>query len=451
VSASLQLTGGTVIDGTGQRPREATIVVEDGRIVTVGSGDGTPRSSGDAQTLDVRGKFVIPGLMDANVHLILDTTAEVLLLHRDRYADLAIEAAQLALRGGVTTLFDTWGPPGVLAQVRDSINSGKVTGSRVYLAGNIIGLDGPLTDDFNPPGTVLSRKTIEVINAEWECGVGGNLQWQTAETVGDRVCQYIAETGVDFVKYAASGHGSPRCLLFSEAAQRAIVEEAHRAGLTAQAHTSTPESLRMEITAGADLLQHPDITGIVPLPADTFATIVERRLPCAAIMTTKAHHEWLRRTADEPWATVLRVQDANNDRLVAAGARMLLTTDAGVVAPTSYSHPQFKSVHGEVVDSHLELGSSHVNWLRSAIERGMDPMTALQSATRYIAEAYQVADEVGTLEAEKRADILVLDSDPLADPLNYARIRYVIKDGTIVDRDRLPERPVLTSASAFGA
>jgi len=68
-------------------------------------------------------------------------------------------------------------------------------------------------------------------------------------------------------------------------------------------------------------------------------------------------------------------------------------------------------------------------------------MDALLAATRNIAEAYGKADELGTLEAGKRADLLILDADPLADPRNYRRIVEVLKDGSRIDRAALPESP----------
>ena len=70
-----------------------------------------------------------------------------------------------------------------------------------------------------------------------------------------------------------------------------------------------------------------------------------------------------------------------------------------------------------------------------------------QAATRNIAEAYGKVDELGTVEVGKRADLLVLDGNPLDDVTAYGRIASIVKDGRIVDRDRLPERPILTAAA----
>src|SRR6202012_1873678 len=94
------------------------------------------------RTISAAGKYIIPGLLDANVHLLGDIRLENLMRHLGSYEDLIVEAAQVALRGGLTTVFDTWGPRRFLMAVRDNINAGKLPGSRIFCAGNIIGFDG---------------------------------------------------------------------------------------------------------------------------------------------------------------------------------------------------------------------------------------------------------------------------------------------------------------------
>ncbi len=439
------IVGATVIDGTGTPPiGNATVLVEGARIRYV-----APATDGsvpqDAEVIDAGGKYVIPGLMDANVHLFAGITLDLLLEYRGRYAELVEEAAQIALKAGVTTVFDTWGPLEPLIEVRDRINRGEVTGSRMFVAGNIVGLGGPLSADFFPPGDVLEENTVAGINREWEQGVGSDLLWLTPEGVRARVRDYIERSGIDFIKYAASGHGSQRMqfITFSEQAQRIIVEEAHRAGLTAQAHTTSPESLRMEIEAGADLLQHGDVTGPEPMPEDTLRLIVERRLPVAALVCTVCYMEWVRRSGDEVLLEIHGEKDKNDRRLIEAGARLLLTTDGFAWGPRAWNHPKMAQIK-DVDDTPTQLGESHVQWLQAVIERGMTPMEALLSATRHIAEAYHQADDLGTLEPGKYADLVILDADPLADVGNYRRIAHVMKAGELVDRNALPIRRILT-------
>lgn len=135
-----------------------------------------------------------------------------------------------------------------------------------------------------------------------------------------------------------------------------------------------------------------------------------------------------------------QVKDVNDRRLIDAGAKILLTTDAYLTRPELQFTVMAPMLLG-AVDLLTELGEGHFLWLEAVIERGMAPMDALLAATRNIAEAYGKADELGTLEAGKRADLVVLDADPLADPRNYRRISDVFKDGSRVDRAALPESP----------
>ncbi|TDC53262.1 hypothetical protein E1212_06220 [Jiangella ureilytica] len=444
------IVGATVIDGTGGKPvPDAVVLIENDRVRSVSPAADTVVPE-QAEVIDAAGRYVIPGLMDANVHLFAGTVPDVLIEYAGRYAEFVEEAAQVTLRAGVTTVFDTWGPLRPTMTVRDAINRGETVGSRIYAGGNIIGLGGPLSPDFFSPGDVLAKETVDRINRQWEEGVGDDLLWLTPEQVRMRVRDYIERSGVDFIKYAGSGHKEMQFITFSEPTQRAIVEEGHRAGITVQAHTTTVESLRMEIEAGADLLQHGDVTGREAMPEETLKTIVDRVLPVAALVCTERYQAWVKENGGEILSIVHEKKDENDRRLIEAGARLLLTTDAFAWGPRVLDHPLLSKLL-KSPDTPTQLGESHVYWLQGALERGMAPMEALLSATRYIAEAYHVADEVGTLEPGKRADLVILEADPLADVQNYTRIVDVIKDGAVVDRDALPLRPVLIEPSTTAA
>jgi imidazolonepropionase-like amidohydrolase len=381
--------------------------------------------------------------MDANVHLIFPTP-DLALEFEGRYEELIEEAAQVTLRSGVTTVFDTWGPLAALTAVRDRINRGATVGSRMFVAGNIIGYAGLFSADFFPTGDLFGPDVVRRINDQWEQGVGADLLWLGEREVRQRVRDYVERSGVDFIKYGASGHREFQFITFSAEVQRAIVEEGHRAGLTVQAHSTSPESLRMEIEAGADLLQHGDITGPEPIPAETLKTIVDRALPVAALVCTKRYMTWVAAHGHEAMRGVHNaVQDDNDQRLIDGGARLLLTTDGYVCGRRVLDHP-LRAIWTGAPDIPVDLGESHFLWLRAVVERGMAPMDALLAATRNVARAYGQSADLGTLEPGKRADLVILDADPLADPENYRRIAQVLKDGIPVDRDALPARRVVT-------
>ena len=120
----LAIVGATIIDGTGKNPiPNGTILIENGIIKAVGKKKDI-RIPANFNEIKARGKFLIPGLMDANLHLFLNIDLETLIKHEDRYHEIVIEAAQIALKTGQTTVFDTWGPRAALVQARDMINEG---------------------------------------------------------------------------------------------------------------------------------------------------------------------------------------------------------------------------------------------------------------------------------------------------------------------------------------
>lgn len=434
----LALQHATLIDGTGAAPiPDSTIVIVDGKIGAAGP-DGSVDVPSDADIRDLTGAYVIPGLMDANIHLVSSRTPDTLLEYEGRYDELAFEAAELALKYGLTTVFDTWGPAGPLVAARDAINAGKRVGSRFFCAGNIIGLNGPMSQDFFKTGHTFEPATVDRINQIWEVGCGTNLIQKTIDGIGEAMAAYIDATGVDFIKYAASDHRSEGFLLFSEQAQKKIVEVCHEKSLLVQAHTTTVESLRMEVEAGNDFLQHPDQTGGTPIPENLMAEIVEKQLPCMTLMVTERYMEWL--TGARPDMGGKRaIAQQNNRTFVEKGARVLLTTDAFAYGQRVKNHPGFRPgiLEDSVPDMPTQIGRGHFLWIKAAWELGLAPMEILRSASAYIAQAYGKDDLYGTVTPGKAADLVVLDADPLAAPENYGKIRDVIKDGVTVDRAAL--------------
>lgn len=438
MSDATVLQHATLIDGTGSEPiTDATIVIKDGRIEAAGPA-GSVQVPDGAELRDLTGAYVIPGLMDANIHLVSARTPDTLLEFEGRYDELAFEAAELALKYGLTTVFDTWGPAAALVSARDAINDGSRVGSRFLCAGNIIGLDGPMSEDFFKTGQTFEPETIRRINAHWEFGCGTGLIQKTVDQLGEAIAGYLDATGVDFVKYAASDHRTEGFLLFSELAQRKIVEVCHERGRLVQAHTTTVESLRMEVEAGNDLLQHPDQTGATPIPEQLMAEIVEKQLPCMNLMVTQSYLDWLSGARPEHAAGRLVAQQ-NHRAFIEQGARVLLTTDAFAYGRRVKQHAGFRPgiLEDTVPDMPTQIGRGHFLWIKAAWELGLAPMEILRSATSHVAQAYGQDDHYGSVTPGKAADLVILDADPLAAPEHYGRIRDVIKDGVVVDRAAL--------------
>nr|WP_047169314.1 amidohydrolase family protein [Sphingomonas sp. Y57] len=440
------ISGATILDGVSDRPIEGkSIWIEAGRIKAIAGLD----ELGDqpaAERIDATGKYIIPGLMNANVHLLADVRLENLLLHDGRYEDLIIEAAQVALKRGVTTVFDTWGPRRALIATRDRINAGEMQGSRIFCAGNIIGLDGPCSPDFFPKTLdVASPAIVERINTAWTDNAGAHLTAMTPEQVREEIRAYLGK-GIDFVKYASSDHrtgSTPIFLVFSDAVQRVIVEEAHRAGTTAQAHSNTVESLRMAVAAGADLIQHGNFTGPTPIPESTFDMMVRGNTACVVFPITRRRLDWAV-GCGEAYSNTVAEANRNVPGLIRAGVTVLLGTDGGLYAPEMASDPHWgKYMPGE--DCLYDLDQGHIFWLKAMDELGLSPMESLKAATRNVAVAYGKGAELGTLEPGKTADLVILDHDPLMSPDHYRSVHRVIKDGVVVDHAALPLNPLLTA------
>ena len=442
---ALVISGATVIDGTGRAPlKDAAIVIEGNRIAAVGAvrDIAVPRG---ARIIPAAGRFVIPGLMDSNVHLVAQRTVQYLAQFENSFEGLIEEAAQVALMNGQTSVFDTWGPLQPLLNVRDRIRGGRTPGSRIFIAGNCIGMTGPFGLDMNPAEVVrsVSPAFARRINRLWEENVGADLAYMTPDQVRREVRAYIAR-GVDFLKYASSSHLDSRFIVFSAEAQKAIVEEGHRAGLTVQAHTTTNESLRLAVEAGVDLVTHADDTGVFPIAEETVAVLADRRVFCGIIPKTR--RRWsveIDGRAGGPGAPadhrLLEMRRRNQTTLIQAGVPLLLNTDGGL------RHPDYLAQvpPADWVDFGAIIGEGYFRGCQGLAEMGVPPMEIILAGTRNVAAAYGLLDDLGTLEAGKLADLVVLDADPLEDIRNLRRISLVVKDGNVVDRDALPVKKIL--------
>ncbi len=447
--APMLIMGATLLDGVADRPIEGkSIWIEGGRIKAI-SGRGELRVPQGARVIDARGKYVMSGLLNANVHLLIDMRLENLVRYAGRYDDLVAEAAQVALKNGLTTVFDTVGMRKPLVSVRDRINAGQLSGSRVFCAGWLIGMDGPVSADMYAKSVeVASAALAERINSACVENVGRQLLWATPEQVLEEVRAYMSR-GIDFLKFCSNDHfqgAFGNFLAFSPRVQSVLVEEAHRAGMIAQAHTASVEGLRIAVEAGCDLIQHANHTGPVQIPESTLDLMVKRKVGVVVFPHTQERLSWLKtNAAAQRSVAAWEVTDVNARNILRSGALLLLGNDGGVFAPDGLQDPTMGKSLGKQPDQDLfSLASGHFYWLRAMEEKGCPPMEMLRAATRNVAVAYGVDEDLGTVEPGKIADLLILDRNPLQAAENYRSIHSVIQEGVVVDRDALPLNPVLT-------
>ena len=464
----IALTGATVINATGSAPIEnATVLLADGVIQTVSRQGRVPSGY---RTIDVSGKWITPGLIDSNIHLILMTVPEFFVKYEDRLTDIAIQSAQVGLKYGLTTMPDTWGPLKPLLEARDRINKGEFVGSRLLIAGNIIGTGGPFSQYFMG-GWPLSGSSLRYggwvtpeirgrIDALWEDDVGPSMLAMTPDEVAVTMRNYIAK-GVDFIKVGISGHGlgPVEPLMFSKEAVLAMREEARKAGIPFATHTFTVESLRMAVDVDTDLLIHPNVMS----PPWSYATKAQKEATLelieqirekgmyAGLMSIpekekeRIYAEWdFREHTDQPALNQIMVNRqlgmyGSSFEEKAKGVQAWL--DGGVKFTLATDQGPDSADLGPVVWG--RLGRMHFNRMIGLQDVGASPMEVLIAATRNGAEAYGLGDKLGTVEEGKIADLLVLDANPLDDIGNFRSINMVIKDGVIIDREALPTVKVL--------
>lgn len=465
------ITNVTVIDGTGRPPNAGvTVLISGSEISAIGPDVAVPEG---ANVVDGTGKFVMPGLIDTNVHIDMNLEMWPLLVYSGEEAylehTLATEAAQMALKYGVTTIVDTYGPLGPLMTLRDRIRSGAVVGPRLLVAGHIIGYDGfySVSERFTP-----TPWPWQLDHGKWFTqGVGPELTMMYPDEVQEAVSRYI-DLGPDLIKIGVSTHASvaPIPLTFSSDTLKAIVEVAHDKGRLVQAHACTVESFRVAVDSGIDLITHAEMTNgpirteLAKHVADSdayFALFSARSLPKYVTAAEASPQSWQTVSPGGPGSSAaaeaaveaitpdragrvrlphhLRSTNTpeptreNQLKLIQAGCKLTFGTDS--------MPPMYEDLVGyNRLFPDMGVGSvDAVEGLVMAL--GLTPAEAVTVATRNSAQAVGLLDTVGTVEAGKLADLLILDADPTADISNIRRISTIIRDGDLIDPASLPVEP----------
>jgi len=472
----LAIVGATIIDGNGGPPlADGTLLIEGDRIAAVGPRGSVTVPEG-VRVIDGAGRYVTPGFIDSNVHLSLygsGPAARYLSLHETivRYAPhnaaLTLEAAQMQLKHGFTTVRDSYGSLLPLMQVRDAINRGDTVGPRMLVAGNIVGWGGPYSVSFSltrQEGLTLFQEQFNDFITQ-----GSGEEWMEMEPADLRVAvnDYL-DLGPDFIKYGGTGHFSnPVMIGFSPEAQRVLVEETHKRGLVAETHSTSVEGLWLSVRAGLDLIQHPEAL-TDEMPDALVAEIAERGIVCAIISNTIAGPAWQRhldarakaggevsdeadtrrRAGLEKTSAELRaerrqrgepleIRRRNAEKLIAGGCVTTIGTDNYLGTA-----PEFRR---EKKLENQSFGIGSVIATEGLVELGMTPMEAIVAVTRNGAIASGMLDELGTLEAGKYADVLVLAANPVEDIGNIRALAVVIRDGRVVDLDGLPYERIFSA------
>jgi imidazolonepropionase-like amidohydrolase len=377
-----------------QRP---SVLVADGKIVAIHGPDAPVPV--DAHVIDLAGATLMPGLVDAHVHLCFDATSDpighVAATDDDVLREQMADAARCALRAGVTTVRDL--------------------GDRNYLAVALRGerrahAVGPL------PTIVAAGPPITT--------PGGHCHFLGGAATGERglraAVRERAERGVDVIKVMASGGnitpGSlPHEPQFDAASLRVIADEAHRLGLPVTAHVHIARSIADAVAAGVDGIEHATFMTAdgVDAPENVIRAIATQRI---AVGCTVGQDPARGGSVMPQIASRMAGLRSARRRLHEAGAVLVPGSDAGVSPAKPHDVLRFAP--------------------HDLAMAGLSPAEILRAMTSRAAQACGLGHRKGRLAVGFDADILAVDGDPLRDPVAISRPRAVYAAGQAVDLTR---------------
>ena len=405
---------------TGAEDAAATdqvIVVDDGIVSFVGPAAKAPPARPGEEVADHSKHFVLPGLIDAHVHLSYGnarTEEDIDLFSPVEFRALrGLFAAQKVLMAGFTSLADPATTGVVSSSVRDAIESGMFVGPRITAAGRQITNRQGLSDWY-PTFVGVPETSVGVLARTAEEGIA-EIRLQ-------------AKQGADIIKIAMDGDAmNPATGLISGFTQEettAMVREAHRLGKKVVTHSRGAEAVLYSARAGADVILHASWMDDEGLEA----VVKNGCVICPTLSLVLNDIEFTQPTdACYPGFPNAHRREFESAKVALpkarkAGVKFMVGTDSGF-AVTPY---------GEWHARELEYFVEHL---------GFTPAQALRCATQNNAEFLRRGGEVGVLEVGRRADILVVDGNPLADIRvlqDKTRIRDIMLDGRTVDL-KLPE------------
>ena len=394
------ITGSVGTEGVFDR---GVVVIDDGRIVAVGP-EGEVAVPNDAdETIDVRGRTIMPGMIDMHTHVIHWTFRgqSSSILRRDPLADIdaitmsLVQASENIRRltvSGVTSVRDVGAPHAGIFSLRRAIDGGKLRGPRIFPAGAAITMTG---------------------------GHGYASVSEEADGIDEvrKVARQQLKLGAELIKVMATGGaGTPGEEItdsqLSAEEMAVAIDEAHKKGKTAAAHATNPPGVLNALQAGVDSIEH----GLI---LDD-ACIRKLKETGAYLTPTLEVYQRLANMDTTPSSPLFYMTRKGQEavgphresfqRAVAAGVPIAAATDAG--------------------GSWWLLGDLAYE-LERMVEYGMKPLDAIRTATRNAADLLKKLDHLGTLEAGKLADVVVLEGNPLSDITALRHVALVMKGGEV--------------------
>ncbi len=405
-AGSFVLVGGRVIDGNGGEPRAETIVVE-GKKITAILPAGATEWPKDAKVYDVTGKTVMPGMIDLHTHLTyVEEFGRPAPLSSESVADATlrgINRMHIYAQSGITSVRDVASDGEVPFTLKRWQSEGRIAGPRVFPAGQlIVGRGGHGTEGF---GLTTAPEYPQAAVRE----ASGPDEWRDAVRI-----QF--KQGADIIKLASH---------YSQTEIDAAVEEAHSLGIPVTVDAET-QYIDRAIQAGVDCIEH-------PLPRTDRAIELMAKNGIASVPTL-VPYRYINRLGGGYFGSTSRRFTLTEDsifemlkKMKRRGIKMGIGTDL-------------------VVDWVKYLPFAYIDELKSFVAVGYTNSEVLVAATRTNAEILRMSDRLGTLEAGKLADILVIDGKPDQNLDDLTRIERVFVNGRLTVADgRIqsePHRPV---------
>jgi imidazolonepropionase-like amidohydrolase len=396
------LSGGEIYDGSGGPASRADVAIEDGRIVAIGDG-----LEGD-EGVDLAGAALLPGLIDCHVHVLLPTIDTLRLASMPlTYRTLtAVRTLGLLLDAGITTVRDAAGAD---LGVKQAVEEGIVRGPAMQISVGLISATGGHGDAWLASGQSL-RTLFPVFPG-------------VPDTVADgaegmrRLVRELIRSGAEVIKVAVSGgvvspRDAPDSCDLREDEMRMIVAEAEAAGLRVMAHAHSAEAVKLAVRTGVRSIEHGTLLDeeAVALMAEHGTYLVPTLTTPRAILAAARQGQSIDPANLAQAEGVLDAHARSFRMAVEAGVPIAMGTDSGI-AP-----------HGDNLDE-----------LEAMAELGLPREQCLVATTSGAARLME-REEVGSIEVGRRADLVVIEGDPLEFGTLRERIRRVYKAGERVDR-----------------
>lgn len=413
----------TLIDGTGRASQpDMTVIVTDDRISAV-----TPSAlarSPQGKRIDGKGKFLMPGLMDVHIHLRggFNVAGKVDAAQGPVNRDEGLNALASFLYSGVTTVYDAGNRAEHILPLRADERAGKILSPRIFATGNLV----------TYPGSHGDRMAVRIADFEKDKAL---------------LDKHIAEQQPDIVKLTLEEEGwgtRPLITLMPNDLMEKITRYYNQHGIRTTVHVSSELRALDAIYAGSDTLAHPVIQGPV---SDSFVKLMgAKKTPFASTLTIgenysrlAEHPEYL----DQPlYAASLSAQD--RDRLKtqqsADWKKASWTWWMKLMTPIAQENVRKIDAAGGVVacGTDQSSGPATLRELELLAAAGIAPLEVIKIATYNSAVFLGKADQMGSVQGGKLADLVLLSADPTTDINNTKSIVFVMKGGQIIDESKLP-------------